>query len=345
MSDFRDLFHEAVDHVEPRPGLDAIHARLSEEPPMNRRWIAPLAAAAAVAAIAGGFLLTSGGDPSGSPDLPPATSPSTPDSPSPSPTSPSPETPDPSPSGETKAVPVYFIGDTPQGPRLFREFHRVPTTNPALGAAVLATSPQALDPDYDTGWPSGTKVNTVEVDGAGADGEITIDLSGDLHDAPAGADERINALALEQLIYSVQGVVGARAPVRFTLDGRITDTVLGVPTSEPLANGPVLDTLALVNLTSPATNEAVEGDTLTVSGVANSFEANVPLRLLQGSTVVWEGFAMAEGCCEEKLFPFTTTVDVSRLPAGTYVLEATTDDPSGGEGPGPHVDTKVIQVG
>ena len=35
------------------------------------------------------------------------------------------------------------------------------------------------------------------------------------------------------------------------LDGNPVDTVLGVPTAEPLANDPQLDVLSLVNITMP----------------------------------------------------------------------------------------------
>ena len=53
-----------------------------------------------------------------------------------------------------------------------------------------------------------------------------------------------------------------------------------------------------------------------------------------------EGFATAEGWMG-KLFPFTTTLDLSDLPPGDYTLVASTDDPSGGaEGNGPFTDTK-----
>ena len=39
--------------------------------------------------------------------------------------------------------------------------------------------------------------------------------------------------------------------MQFLLDGNPIDQVLGVPTSEPLANAPQLDVLAHVNITAP----------------------------------------------------------------------------------------------
>ena len=56
------------------------------------------------------------------------------------------------------AVPVYYVGDTGQGPRLYREFH------PGIGGAQLdqalvdAVGRTPDDPDYRTVWPAGTEV-------------------------------------------------------------------------------------------------------------------------------------------------------------------------------------------
>ena len=48
---------------------------------------------------------------------------------------------------------------------------------------------------------------------------------------------------------------------------------------------------------------------------------------------------------EEKLFPWSGSVDLAGLEPGTYTFVAQTDDPSGGaEGNGPAVDTKQIRV-
>ncbi|HYF72765.1 MAG TPA: hypothetical protein VD864_08075, partial [Nocardioides sp.] len=69
------------------------------------------------------------------------------DSPEPSETS--------EPADDTVAVPVYFVGDTPQGVRLYREFRQVSSADPAAEALALLTSGDALDPDYRTLFPGG----------------------------------------------------------------------------------------------------------------------------------------------------------------------------------------------
>jgi hypothetical protein len=85
-------------------------------------------------------------------------------------------------------------------------------------------------------------------------------------------------------------------------------------------------------------------DRFVVSGIANSFEANVPWEVRQGDRVVARGFATADGWMD-KLYPWSTQVNVSKLAPGTYTFVARTDDPSGGaEGAGPTEDTKTIVV-
>jgi hypothetical protein len=122
-----------------------------------------------------------------------------------------------------------------------------------------------------------------------------------------------------------------------------TPTVLGVDTSEPVANAPQLDVLAAVSVTSPAEGDTVSG-TFTASGVASSFEATVPWQIRQGDKVVKQDSTTALGWLD-KLYPWKTDIDVSDLAPGTYTFVAMTDDPTGGtEGGGPTEDTRTITV-
>ena len=58
---------------------------------------------------------------------------------------------------------------------------------------------------------------------------ITVDLTGarSLHDRPQGMSKRDAELAIQQVIYSVQGAAQERAGVQLLLDGQHTDQVLG----------------------------------------------------------------------------------------------------------------------
>jgi hypothetical protein len=346
----RRLLEQTVADVEPNDGLEAIRSRTKvTDMPTNlsskRPWVwGALGAAVATAAVIGGFAVLNQQSPSA--DAPLVTN-----SPSGIPTVPPTDdgspAPDPSggtetPGGDEFAVGVYYVGDTPFGPRLYREFHQAVGATPLDAALADATSAQPLDPEYRTDWPEGIIASTA-FDGVGSDGLIQITLAdASVHDRPAGMSAAEAKIAVEALIYTAQGAMQTRAPVQFLLGGNPVDQVYGVPTSEPLAQGKWTDVLSLVNLTSPEEGATVSGS-LDVEGVASSFEANVPWQILQGSKVVKSQSFMAEGYID-KLYPFSGTIDVSDLAPGTYTFLVKTDDPSAGEGPGPYEDTRTIVI-
>lgn len=240
---------------------------------------------------------------------------------------------------DTATVPVYFVGDTPQGPRLFREFRRVEADNPLAEAAALMTSGDVSDRDYRSLYPSGTFKSVVYDDAAAS---FVVELQNDAWKARGqGMSTAAAKLAVQQLVYTLQGVQQDRAPVIVRLGGTST-TLFGLDTSSGVEAAPQLDVLALVNITTPEQGQPVTG-TFTAEGVASSFEATVPWEIRQGEEVVKEGFSTATGWID-KLYPWTTEVDVSDLEPGEYDFVAMTDDPSGGEGGGPTEDSKTIIV-
>jgi hypothetical protein len=344
----RRLLEQTVADVEPNDGLEAIRSRTKvTDMPTNlsskRPWIwGAFGAAVATAAVIGGFAVL------GNPDRDNAEpGPGNSASPTPSATD-SPTTPSESPSesggtgpGTPVTVAVYYVGDTPYGPRLYREFHHSVGVTPLDAALADATSVTPLDPDYRTDWPAAIVASTA-FDGTGGVIRITL-ADSSVHDRPAGMSKAEAQIAVEQLIYTAQAAVQTRAPVQFMLGTNPIDQVLGVPTSEPLAQGKPLDVLSLVSLTSPEEGATV-GGSLDVEGVASSFEATVPWQILKGSQVVKSQAFMAEGWMY-KLYPFSGTIDISDLAAGTYTFVAKTDDPSGGaEGHGPYTDTRTIVI-
>ena len=257
------------------------------------------------------------------------------ESPSDEPTQTESPTDDPTADSSETVVPVYFVGDTPQGPRLFREFRSVPADNPLMEATALLLAGDTLDPDYRTLWPQ------VEIAGVDAtDGVLLAHIAGDAFtERPDGMSPQAAKLAIQQLVHTLQGVQQERVPVQFHRDAGLT-RLFGLSTESPFTNAEALDVLSLVNVTSPEQGAAVTGDTLAASGVASSFEATVPWEIRQGDKVVLDGFATAEGWMD-KLYPWETSIDVSGLEPGDYTFVARTDDPSGGaEGSGPHEDTK-----
>jgi hypothetical protein len=117
-------------------------------------------------------------------------------------------------------------------------------------------------------------------------------------------------------------------------DGAVAEDpeVSAQPSEEPSEQPSTLPrTTETITLAAPAEGATVSGS-FEASGKANSPEANVPweIRDDSGETVL-EGHATATGWMD-KLYPWTTTVDVSELEPGTYLFIARTDDLSDGEG-------------
>ena len=241
---------------------------------------------------------------------------------------------------EMVAVPVYFVGQTPVGPRLFREFRNVEADNPLEEATALMVAGDALDPDYESAFPDGGFESLSYSEGAGA---IVVQVKDDGWQTPgSGMSKRDAKLAVQQLVYTVQGIQQERLPVLVQL-GSDPVPLFGIDTSNGLEAAPPNDVLALVNITEPSEDSLVSG-TFTASGVANSFEATVPWEIRDaGGTKVLDGFATAEGW-GDKLYPWEAQVDVSTLAPDTYTFVAMTDDPSDGEGAGPTEDTKAFTV-
>jgi hypothetical protein len=319
--DLTTLLHEAVDGVEPAERLAAIREQTGK--PSRTRWYLAGGAVLATAAVVTGIAI--------------AVQPSTDPGPGPG-QDPTPTVTDSATPG-LASQPVYYLGDTPVGLRLFREFQQ---TTP-LGSDVLrlVESPP-VDPDYSTPWQPGSFGEvTVRADL----GQIDVTLAdASLHDRPSGMSRETAELAVQQVVYTVQGVLQQQLPVQFRLGGNPVDQLLGVPTSEPLDRAPQLDVLALVSISNPAEGRVVEGS-FTADGVASSFEGSVPWRLEDAAgEVVLSG--MGQGSMGDHLTPWRTgPIDVSGLAPGTYTFVATTDDPTGGtEGPGPTSDTRTVQV-
>ena len=233
------------------------------------------------------------------------------------------------------AVPVYYLADTPAGPRLYREFHRVTGADPATDAVheMLADS-TGQDPDYRSHWPPGTELRGPV---GHADGVITVDLTG----VGPGPDADLAELTIQQLVFTVQGALQSTDPVRLLVDGAPVAQLWGVATAEPVPRGDRYALRSLVQINEPAHGAEVGRD-VVVSGEAAAYEATVIWQVLRGAEVaevVRSGFvSTAEG---QTFAPYSFTV---RLDPGEYVLRVTEDDPSGGEGRPPLSDDKTIVV-
>lgn len=329
--DLRGALHDAVADVRPDGTLDDIRSRTEVVPMNDKRWILPtLAAAVVLGLVIGGtaWLLRDDDDPTGA-TLPAGTPP-----PSATPTEP-----DATEGTVQKAIPVYYLGDVADGERLFREFQQMAVCK-ELDCQIAVGAGQAvgggpIDPDYRTRWPAGAAAESATY----ADDLITVDLSGPVHDRPAGMSAEQAELSVQQLVFTVQAVVGqGRLPVQLLVDGKHSDTVLGVPAAEPLAAANADDVLAPVQVDSPEQGATVSSP-IQVEGRAAAFEANVQWEVLVGGdAVVKEGFATAAECCT--LSPYSFTLE---LEPGSYTLVVHDEDMSG-EGRPVNQDTKEFTV-
>ncbi|MCU1677512.1 MAG: hypothetical protein JWM93_2270 [Frankiales bacterium] len=253
-------------------------------------------------------------------------------SPSPTPTT----TPSPSTTASGKrAVAVYYLADTTNGPRLYVETHPHAASSAVIKQAVEAMlHDKVLDPDYTNVWPATTKLLGVST----ANRVATIDVSGAVKAASVGA--QFEEFALQQLVYTVRAATnGAVTGVRLRVDGKAVESLWGhVDTSGTITAGRPETTLAPVQISSPADGASVP-TTFTVRGRATVFEATVSWQLLTGDTVVRKGFSTATtGAPGRGDWSFAVT-----LPKGSYTVKAF--ESSAKDGSETFIDTKAVTVG
>jgi hypothetical protein len=262
-------------------------------------------------------------------------------------TSPAPASSAPTAQSGTKAYAVYYVGDGGSGPVLYREFHAGPagSGDDLLAVAVrdaMQTTP--LDPDYRSPWQGRATLGSAAYGDTGGSKSLRVDVSGkSLTKLPSGMSAPEAREAVQQLVYTAQGAAGNRTPVTFTVNRKPASTLLGVDVSKGVAAGKVLTTLSTMSISNPNEGAHVSGSTLKVSGANNGFEGTVDLRLMQGSKVVAEQPGIG-GFMGNRLYPWTITLDVSKVSPGTYQLVARNDDPSGGEGGEAAVDTRTVVI-
>lgn len=244
------------------------------------------------------------------------------------------EEPSPTPTASPVEVTVYYLVDTRAGIRLAREAHEA-TGDDAVAAAVEQMIAGPTDPDYTTAWDPGTEVLGVTQ----SDGTITVDLSEEARTASIGSEGA--ATMIQQLVWTATEAAGDDAAgVLLTIEGEPAGELWGAVTwTEPVTRVDPLDIRQLVQIAEP-TEGATTTSPVTVSGDAAVFEANLPWRVLDpAGTVVTSGFATtSEG---QTFAPYSFMVE---LEPGTYTVEISESDPSGGEGGTPMTDTRTVTV-
>ena len=349
----RSLTREA-DQITPRDRLGTILHEAHEAGPASgpgthtRHWLMPLAAAAAVALVAGGaWAVTHGSDDQITPTPPASSGPvATTGASSPSDTRSATTTPSTQPSTSATAtgvlrptsLPVYFVGpvgDSAPTYKLYREFIATPLpagasdSERAKGALVRAINAQPFSntDGYLQPW-SGQTIGRVDVTGA----LIRVDLA-NAGNPDAAQTAEIRRLAVQELVWTAQAAIGkGNIPVRFTVQGASAKLFGSIATDQPFTRPPsdqLYQDLAPIWITAPARDQVLPaGKAVTVQGLAIVFEANVSWELQRGTTQVKNGHTSASaGAPVQGKY----TIGLGVLPAGDYsirVWEASAKDGS-----------------
>jgi hypothetical protein len=255
-------------------------------------------------------------------------------------TAPSPAEPPPTSAatGRQRALPLYYVTDTPAGPRLAREFRRLPVgdepeTAASAAVAALLAAPGGTVPGHRNPWPAGSALAAPV---RHADGVVTVDL--DPRVAATAPPDPI--LAVQQLVYTVTGALGTSDPVRLLVAGASVPRLWndGVVTGLPIARADPLGIRVLVGIDDPAEG-ATATSPLRVTGEAAVFEATLHWEVRRGGAVVRSGTAStAQG---QTFAPYSFSVP---LPPGDYEIRVAEDDPSDGAGRPVMTDTRRVTV-
>jgi hypothetical protein len=240
-----------------------------------------------------------------------------------------------------KATPVYWVAESRQSFALYREFRSVPDVGGPVASAVAAmTRMKPLDPDYVTPWRPASRVAVTQRGQA-----LAVDLSRDAF-SNTNVGSELASRALQQLVYTAtaaaQKAGTPASTVTVTADGAAYDAWGVVRVGEPMRRAPMLEVQAHAWVTSPQEGETRPAGTVRFTGYGTSFEANFTWQVRTPSGAVRaKGFATG-GTGTGGFGPFAFS---AKLAPGTYVVEVSTDDPSGGaEGRGPATDTKTFVV-
>ena len=229
--------------------------------------------------------------------------------------------------GSVSAIPVYYVADVANAPRLYREFHSLAVLNgsPALTAVTEMLRGTPVDPDYSSLWPKTVTVRSLTISGDVA----TVDLSGFV-----AVGSSFEVASVQQLVYTVTAAEPSVHQVRLLVNGAVPSSG-HMDWSRPISRADALGTQANVWILAPTQNATVASP-VTVSVFGTGFEGNVPLKVYQGQRLVASTFVttMMGGFAQAQ-----TTI---QLPPGTYELRAYNDN--GRDGTLQLWDTKTFSV-
>lgn len=295
----------------------------------RRLGVLGLALAAGLAGCAGTDELGTGGTPTTTPSATPSATTT--------PTSPATVT----PTGTLRGLPVYWVGESRRSFALYREFRDVPDVGGPVASAVAAmTRLRPLDPDYTSPWRPASRVSASQAGGA-----ITVDLSADAVSGTQVGSE-LAERAVQQLVYTATAAAAQTGNpadmVTITVDGQARDAWGAVHLGEPTRRAPLASVQAHAWVTTPQEGQVLPAGRVSFKGFGTSFEATFSWKVRSSTGAVVAGGSAMGGTGDGG---FGVVAFSAQLAAGSYTVELSTDDPSGGaEGNGPATDDKSFTV-
>jgi hypothetical protein len=217
------------------------------------------------------------------------------------------------PVGEEADVRVYFAWNEYVG----TAGRTVEAPAVARGALTeLLAGPDAFETDIGmtTEIPEGTELLGVDI----ADGEATVDLSGEFQ---SGGGSLSMQLRVAEVVFTLTQFDTVET-VSIELDGEAVESIGGEGIdATDLTRGEMSNVTPFILVESPVPGETVTSP-LEVTGIANTFEANVLYSMTDGDgLIVDEGFTTATaGNGTWGDFTFTTTFEVPRAGLGALVV-------------------------
>lgn len=211
---------------------------------------------------------------------------------------------------EKQAV-VFFASDTGKSIRLYSERVSVPESSGDLVSAALTELLSGIKPkdaDYVNLWGENSKLNGVTV----LNGLATVDLGFDQLNVGAEGELR----AIEQIIWTLKANNPEITQVEFLRDGNIVESFAGhVDTMNVFQIDEGYQSLATIDLDLDEGDIVKSGELVT--GLACTFEANVPWELFQDGKLISSGAEVAEMACPVRS---KFQINLGELKPGKYLL-------------------------
>lgn len=201
------------------------------------------------------------------------------------------ETPSQAPSASFQKITIYFASDTGKSFRLFSEQHEDQSGSTDLASAALTALLSGIEPkdsDYVNLWGTDARLNGLTV----IDGFATVDIH--FEQLNVGAETELRAI--EQILWTLKANDPTVNQVEFLKDGNIVETFAGhVETINVFEIDEGYQSLATVDLNLEEGATFISGDLIT--GLACTFEANVPWELFQNGKLISSSAETAEMAC------------------------------------------------